>query len=80
MKPSDAPGWSEFDRAVLRATEELMGDYAISDETWAILATQWSEPQMMELPGLVGQYVMAAMVFNTMRFDLLEGNSGLRMR
>lgn len=77
---SDAPGWSEFDKAVVRAAEELVGDYAISDDTWEILAKRWSEPQLMELPGLVGQYVMAAMVFNTMRFDLLEGNTGLRRR
>lgn len=77
---SDAPGWDEFDRAIVLAVEELMGDYAISDATWEMLATRWSEPQLMELPGLVGQYFMAAMVFNTMRFDLLEGNTGLRRR
>ncbi|TCM14610.1 alkylhydroperoxidase/carboxymuconolactone decarboxylase family protein YurZ [Novosphingobium sp. PhB165] len=77
---SDADGWDDFDRAVVRAVEELMGDYAIADATWEVLASRWSEPQLMELPGLVGQYVMAAMVFNTMRFDLLEGNTGLRRR
>jgi len=77
---SDAPGWTEHDRAVVRAVEELMGDYAISNATWELLARRWSEPQLMELPGLVGQYVMAAMVFNTLRFELLEGNTGLRRR
>jgi alkylhydroperoxidase family enzyme len=51
---SSAPGWGEHDRAVLRGVEELVGDYAVSDETWATLAKTWSEPQLMELPGLVG--------------------------
>lgn len=77
---SDAPGWSELDHAILRATEELLGDYAVSDAIWDVLASHWTEQQCMELPGLVGQYAMAAMVFNTMRFDLLEGNTGLGRR
>jgi len=77
---SDAPGWSELDRAIVRAVEELMGDYAMSDETWEVLAKTWTEPQLMELPGLVGHYAMTAMVFNTMRYDLLEGNEGMAMR
>lgn len=77
---SDAAGWSETDRAIVRAVEELMGDYAMSDATWSVLAKSWTEPQLMELPGLVGHYVMTAMVFNTMRYDLLEGNTGLGRR
>ncbi len=77
---SDVPGWSEHDRAVMRAVEELMGDYAISNETWDILAKSWTEAQLMELPGVVGAYIMAALIYNTIRFDLLEGNSGLRRR
>jgi 4-carboxymuconolactone decarboxylase len=77
---ADAPGWTEHDGAIVRAVEELMSDYAISDATWAILAKSWTEPQLMELPGLVGHYVMTAMMQNTMRFDLLPGNPGLRRR
>jgi len=77
---SDAPGWGEVDRAIVRAVEELMGDYAMSDATWEVLAKTWNEPQLMELPGLVGHYVMTAMIFNTMRYDLLEGNQGLAQR
>lgn len=77
---SDATGWSEHDRAIVRAVEEMMGDYAISTETWTILAKSWSEPQLMELPGLVGHYIMGALIHNSIRFDLLEGNIGLRRR
>lgn len=77
---SDAVGWTETDRAIVRAVEELMGDYAMTDATWDVLAKSWTEPQLMELPGLVGHYAMTAMVFNTMRYDLLEGNTGLGRR
>jgi hypothetical protein len=34
----------------------------------------------MELPGLVGHYIMGALIHNSIRFDLLEGNEGLRRR
>jgi alkylhydroperoxidase family enzyme len=77
---SSAPGWGEHDRAVLRGVEELVGDYALSDATWATLARTWSEPQLMELPGLVGAYTMTAMIYNSLRFGLLKGNDGFRTR
>ncbi|MCB2060847.1 MAG: carboxymuconolactone decarboxylase family protein [Novosphingobium sp.] len=77
---SSAPGWNEHDRAVLRGVEELIGDHAVSDETWAILARTWSEQQLMELPGLVGSYTLTAMIYNTLRFGLLEGNEGFNQR
>jgi alkylhydroperoxidase family enzyme len=77
---SSAPGWNEHDRAVLRGVEELVGDYAVSDATWATLAKTWDEPQRMELPGLVGSYAMTAMIYNTLRFGLLKGNDGFRTR
>lgn len=77
---SSAPGWRRHDRAILRGVEELMGDYAVSDPTWAVLAESWNEQQLMELPYLVGAYVLTALLYNTLRFDLLEGNRGLRHR
>jgi alkylhydroperoxidase family enzyme len=77
---SSAPGWNEHDRAVLRGVEELIGDYALSDATWATLAKTWDEPQLMELPGLVGSYTLTAMIYNSLRFGLLQGNDGFRTR
>lgn len=77
---SSAPGWSEHDRAVLRGVEELLGDHAVSDQTWNVLAKTWSEQQLMELPGLVGSYTLTAMIYNTLRFGLLPGNDGFRQR
>lgn len=77
---SSAPGWSEHDRAVLRGVEELLGDYAVSDETWATLAKTWDEKQLIELPGLVGSYTLTAMLYNSLRFGLLPGNEGFDAR
>jgi alkylhydroperoxidase family enzyme len=77
---SSAPGWNEHDRAVLRGVEELIGDHAVSDETWATLAKTWDEPQLIELPGLVGSYTLTAMLYNTLRFGMVEGNTGFRKR
>jgi alkylhydroperoxidase family enzyme len=77
---SSAQGWNEHDRAVLRGVEELLGDYALSDETWATLGKSWSEKQLMELPGLVGSYTLTAMLYSTLRFGLMPGNEGFSQR
>lgn len=77
---SAAGGWTEHEGAIVRAVEELMDDYAISTETWNVLAASWSDQQLMELPGLVGHYLATALFQNSIRFELLEGNTGLRRR
>lgn len=77
---SSAPGWNEHDRAVLRGVEELVGDHAVSQPTWDILAKTWNEPQLIELPGLVGSYTLTAMLYNTLRFGLIPGNEGFKQR
>lgn len=75
---SDASGWNGHDRAVVRAVEELIGDFAIADATWDMLARTWNETQLIELPGLVGAYAMTAMLYNSLRIAPLAGNGGLR--
>lgn len=64
---SSADGWSEHDRAVLRAVEELVADKCMSNETWNTLAKSWNEQQLMEMPMLVGSYFMTALQQNTLR-------------
>lgn len=77
---SSAVGWSEHDAAVLRAVEELVGNAAISDETWAVLAKSWDEAQLIEFPMMVGQYVATAYVQNALRIALADDNPGLTYR
>lgn len=77
---SQAPGWSEHDRAILRATEELHADAMISDATWAVLAKSYDERQLIEFPMLVGQYQAVAYSHNSLRLRLHGGNLGLKAR
>lgn len=77
---SQAEGWSELDRAVLRAAEDLHGDAMIADETWALLANHLDERQLLELPILIGHYVMTAFVQNSLRTRLSEHSAGLATR
>ena len=77
---SAASGWSEHDGAIVRAVEELIADFAISGETWDILAKSWDEAQMLEFPAMVGQYVAIAFIQNSYRARLAPENTGLALR
>lgn len=77
---SQADGWEELDRAVLRAVEELHRDAMISDETWDGLAAHLDARQLLELPILVGHYAMTAFVQNSLRTGLNPYNTGLTAR
>lgn len=80
MTGSSADGWSEHERALLRAVEELYADAMISDETWAVLAKNLNQQQLIELPVLVGQYMGVAFLQNSIRARPMEGNAGLSAR
>lgn len=77
---SSAPGWTAHEAAILRGVEELIGDQAIGDQTWDVLALSWDEAQLIEFPMMVGQYVATAYVQNSLRIRMTEGNPGLASR
>jgi 4-carboxymuconolactone decarboxylase len=77
IQGSSATGWSDHDAAILRGVEELLSEYALSDETWGTLAANWSEQQLLEFPLLVGAYVGTAMQQNALRMRLAADNPGL---
>jgi AhpD family alkylhydroperoxidase len=54
-----------LEAAVLRAVDELDGDSAVSDPTWAALGAHLGERQLMDLVFTVGTYCLLAMAFNT---------------
>jgi len=61
----DVPGWSEPERALVRAVDELTSPaYDISDETWAVLRSQYDDARLTEIPFVVGQYTMLSMFAN----------------
>ena len=59
-------GWSDADALLLRATDELHADSRIGDATWAALAEQWDDQQLIELCMVVGQYHLVAMTLNSL--------------
>ena len=69
----DAPGWTEDDAALVRATDELHRDAFVSDATWAVLAKKWSVQQLMDVVFAVGQYNLVSMALNTLGVQLDEG-------
>jgi alkylhydroperoxidase family enzyme len=74
---SGADGWSPFDRALVAAAEELVADARIGDATWAVLAAELDEQQLMDVVFTVGAYDLVAMAFKT--FDV-ELDDDLRKR
>ncbi len=61
----DAPGWSAGDAALIRATDELLASWTVSESTWEQLAGALDERQLMDLVFTVGAYALLAMAFNT---------------
>ena len=70
---ADAPGWSEPDRALLRATDELWNDAMISDGTWRELSRFLSTEQLMDVVFTVGQYNLVSMALNSFGVQLDPG-------
>lgn len=66
----DAAGWSSSERAILRATDELVRDALISDATWAELTRSFEVQQMMDLVFTVGAYDLLAMAFRSFGVEL----------
>ena len=77
---SEAEGWSDHDRALVRSVEELHFDSYLSDETWEQLSKTYTEEQRIELIMLIGQYKTVAYYLNSLRIKLRDGSQGLLAR
>jgi 4-carboxymuconolactone decarboxylase len=73
---SEAEGWSPFDRALIRAANELHADALISDEAWSVLASRYDERQLIEVPMVIGHYHMVAFTLNSLGVGLEAGLTG----
>ena len=72
-----AEGWEDFDAALLRAADELHAQARISDATWETLASRYDEPQLIEVPMVVGHYHLVAFTLNSLGVELEPGVAGL---
>lgn len=66
----DAPGWSDFDRTLLQAADELCCNAFVTDRTWSKLASVYEVRQLLDLVFTVGQYTLVAMAVNTLGVQL----------
>lgn len=72
----DASGWSDRDRTLLRACDDLVRDHFLPDATWQALLADWSTEQIVDLVFAVGQYTLVSMALNSFGVQLDEGVEG----
>jgi alkylhydroperoxidase family enzyme len=65
---------NEFDGALMKAAEELRREQFVSDATWAVLATRYSQEQLMEIVFLAGCYLTMAMLTKSFGIELEPEN------
>ena len=66
----DAGDWSEQDRAVLEAVDQLWDYSRIEDTTWAALTRHFDRKQLMDLVFTIGHYVMLTWGINAFGIQL----------
>ncbi len=71
-----AARWTEAERALLDAADQLYINSAIDDPTWAALSKAFSTRQCMDVVFTVGQYTQVCMILKTFRVPLDEGLEG----
>jgi alkylhydroperoxidase family enzyme len=57
--------WSPLERALLRATDDVIDQHRVGERSWAELAEHFSPAQLLELLFLVGAYLCLAAVLNS---------------
>lgn len=73
-KGADAPEWTDAERALLRATDELVEDAFVTDATWTRLVAHFDQKQVLDLVFAVGQYNLVSMALNTLGVQVEEEN------
>lgn len=63
----EAAGWSERQRLLLGAADQMHADGRIGEELWKGLAAELDEVRLIELCMLIGHYEMLAMTLNTLQ-------------
>lgn len=74
---SAAAGWTEAERAILDAADELVADAFVTTPTWKRLSSHYDTQQLMDLIFTVGQYNLVSMALNTMGVQLEDDASRL---
>jgi alkylhydroperoxidase family enzyme len=70
---ADAGAWTPAEQALIRAADELVSDFFVSDATWAALGRHFDEKQCMDVVFTVGQYTQVSMFLNSFGVQLEPG-------
>jgi alkylhydroperoxidase family enzyme len=76
VEGAGATGWSPLEAALLVASDELHRESSISDATWAVLAADLNEAQLIEICMVVGQYHLVAFTLNSLGVEREPGVGG----
>jgi AhpD family alkylhydroperoxidase len=69
IKRAELDGWSERERALLSAVDELIRDRDLDDASWKELREHLDESHVVEFLLLVGHYDMLATFLGTLRIE-----------
>lgn len=64
---ASAAHWSDTERTVLRAVDQLCERSDLDDEHWNALAKFFDRRQIMDFVFTIGAYILLALAFNSMR-------------
>jgi len=70
---ADAGNWTPAEQALIRAADELVHDFFVSDATWAQLRQHFDEKQCMDVVFTTGQYTQVSMFLNSFGVQLEPG-------
>lgn len=70
----DASEWTDAERVLLQATDELVGDAFVCDTTWQGLTENFDTRQALDLIFTVGQYDLVSMALNTLGVQIEQEN------
>jgi 4-carboxymuconolactone decarboxylase len=65
--------WSDDDKALLDAADELHDDACISDRTWRRLAERLTDQQLLDVIFTVGNYHIVSFALNSCGVQLDDG-------
>ncbi len=57
--------FTDFERVIIRATDELVNQHEVGADNWRLLMTEWSNRQMLDFLFTVGAYVTIAGVMRS---------------
>lgn len=74
--PALVGDWTDHERAVVDAVDELCAHDEIGQDTWIALASTYAEAELIELTLLVGYYRMLSGLMRSAEIELDEGVPG----